>query len=101
MPTRLTTRHARRADEPAVDRRGRGPAPTPGAAFNNADPTSLTGREREVLRLVAQGLRTGEVAAELGLSPRTVDVHLRAIYRKLGVRSRMAATRVAIEQHLV
>ena len=54
-----------------------------------------------MLRWVAHGLRTGEVAAELGLSPLTVNVHLRAIYRKLGVRSRTAATRVAIEQHLV
>ena len=54
-----------------------------------------------MLRLVAQGLRTGEVAAELGLSPLTVTVHLRAIYRKLGVRSRTAATRLAIDQHLV
>ena len=72
-----------------------------GPAANEAAAATLTGREREVLRLVAQGLRTGEVAAALGLSPRTVDVHLRAIYRKLGVRSRTAATRVAIEQHLV
>ena len=70
-------------------------------AFNNADRAPFTTREREVLRLVAQGLRTSEVAAALGLSPRTVDVHLRAIYRKLGVRSRTAATRVAIAQHLV
>ena len=62
---------------------------------------SLTHREVDVLQLVAQGLRTSEVAAELGLSPLTVTVHLRAIYRKLGVRSRTAATRVAIEQHLV
>ena len=76
-------------------------APTTGADSSNTDPTSLTGREREVLRRVAQGLRTGEVAAELGLSPLTVTVHLRAIYRKLGVRSRTAATRLAIEQHLV
>ena len=58
-------------------------------------------REREVLRLVAQGLTTAEVAAQLGLSPLTVTVHLRAIYRKLHVSSRTAAARVAHDLQLV
>src|SRR3954452_22517132 len=40
--------------------------------------------EREVLQLVAQGLRTREVAAALELSPLTINVHLRAIYRRAG-----------------
>ena len=61
---------------------------------------SLTFRQWEVLRLVAQGWRTAEVADALGLSPLTVNVHLRGIYRKLGVRSRTAATRVALQHHL-
>ena len=76
-------------------------ATTTGAASRDAGLVSLTGREREVLRLVAQGQRTVEVAAALRLSPLTVNVHLRAIYRKLGVRTRTAATRVANEHHLV
>ncbi len=61
----------------------------------------MTSREREVLRLLAQGLSTAEVAALLYLSPMTVNVHLRAIYRKLQVTSRTAATRIALDRHLV
>ncbi|HWK26130.1 MAG TPA: LuxR family transcriptional regulator [Solirubrobacter sp.] len=48
----------------------------------------LTARERAVCDLVASGLTNREVAAKLYLSPRTVEHHLRHVYRKLGVRSR-------------
>lgn len=48
----------------------------------------LTAREREVCALVSRGSTNAEVAATLFLSPRTVEHHLRHIYRKLGVRSR-------------
>jgi DNA-binding CsgD family transcriptional regulator len=48
----------------------------------------LTARERDVCALVAAGRTNREVAAELFLSPRTVEHHLRLAYRKLGVRSR-------------
>jgi len=41
------------------------------------------------------------VAEQLVISPRTVNWHLTSIYSKLGVSSRAAATRFAIEQHLV
>jgi DNA-binding NarL/FixJ family response regulator len=54
----------------------------------------------EVLRLVARGLTNAQVAERLSLSPRTVDRHLNAVYTKLGVSSRSAATRFAIEQGL-
>ena len=57
----------------------------------------LTPREREVLRLVAQGLSDAEVAQELVISPRTVNAHLTSIYSKLRVNSRTAATRLAVE----
>ncbi|AEW98433.1 helix-turn-helix transcriptional regulator [Streptantibioticus cattleyicolor] len=50
----------------------------------------LTEREREVAELAASGVRTREIAERLTLSPRTIDVHLTRIYRKLGVRSRVA-----------
>ena len=53
-----------------------------------------------MLRLVAQGLTNAQVAARLFLSPRTVDRHLSAVYTKLGVASRAAATRFAIEHGL-
>ena len=61
----------------------------------------LTARELEVLRLVATGLSDQEVAEQLHLSPRTVNAHLRSIYARLGVRSRSAMTRIAVERGLV
>jgi DNA-binding CsgD family transcriptional regulator/tetratricopeptide (TPR) repeat protein len=64
-------------------------------------PFGLTAREMEVLRLVAAGLTTARIAEQLYLSTNTVNTHLRAIYGKLGVASRSAATRLAFEHHLV
>jgi DNA-binding NarL/FixJ family response regulator len=61
----------------------------------------LTRRELEVLRLVAEGLTNAEVADRLVISVRTVDAHLVSVYGKLGISSRSAATRYAIEQGLV
>lgn len=61
----------------------------------------LTARELEVLHLLAQELKKPEIAAQLVISPRTVDAHLRAIYGKLGVRSRDAAVRVAMKEGLL
>jgi DNA-binding CsgD family transcriptional regulator len=66
-----------------------------------SSPAGLTAREVEVLRLVAQGLSDAQVAAQLIVSPRTVNWHLTSIYGKLQVSSRAAATRYAIEHHLV
>ena len=53
-----------------------------------------------MLRLVAQGLTDAEVGARLSISPRTVGQHLRSVYNKLGVSSRAAATRLAVEHGL-
>lgn len=64
-------------------------------------PAGLTTREVEVLREVASGLTDIQVAEKLIISPRTVSTHLRSIYNKLGVTSRSAATRFAVEHHLV
>jgi DNA-binding NarL/FixJ family response regulator len=50
---------------------------------------------------VAQGLSDVQVAEQLVISPRTVNSHLTAIYGKIQVSSRSAATRYAIEQHLI
>jgi DNA-binding NarL/FixJ family response regulator len=63
-------------------------------------PDGLTAREVEVLRLVAQGMTNEQVAEQLVISPRTVNTHLTAIFSKIGVSSRGAATRYAIEHHL-
>ena len=64
-------------------------------------PGGLTAREVEVLRLMAQGLTDAQIAEQLMLSPRTVSWHLSTIYNKIQVSSRSAATRYAIEQHMV
>jgi DNA-binding NarL/FixJ family response regulator len=55
----------------------------------------------EVLRLVAQGLTNEQVAEQLVISPRTVNTHLTSIYGKIGVTTRSAATRYAVEHRLV
>ena len=65
------------------------------------DPGSLSPREVEVLRLVADGLTDGQVAERLHISPRTVGQHLHSVYKKLGVPSRAAAARQAVEQDLL
>jgi predicted ATPase/DNA-binding CsgD family transcriptional regulator/transcriptional regulator with XRE-family HTH domain len=67
---------------------------------NPTDGSDLTVREVEVLRLVAEGLTNSQIAEQLIVSPRTVHAHLRAIYGKLEVGNRSAATRFAIEHGL-
>ena len=67
-------------------------------AVRNCD--GLTEREIEVLRAVAQGMTDAQVAEQLVISPRTVHSHLNSIYSKLGISSRSAATRYAIEHDL-
>jgi DNA-binding CsgD family transcriptional regulator len=62
--------------------------------------TPLTGRETDVIALVAQGFTSQQAGARLGLSRRTVEAHLAAIYRKFGVNDRGAATRYAVEHGL-
>ena len=61
----------------------------------------LTEREHDVLRLVATGMTNAEVADQLFLSPRTIHAHLHRIFGKIGVSSRSAATRFAVEHGLV
>jgi DNA-binding NarL/FixJ family response regulator len=64
-------------------------------------PDHLTSREVHVLKLVTAGLTNREIAEQLGLSSRTVDAHLRSVFGKIGVGSRSAATRYAVEHGLV
>jgi len=69
-------------------------------AAKPAYPGDLSAREVEVLRLVTEGLTDSQIAERLFLSRRTIGAHLGSIYTKLGVASRAAATRFAIEHHL-
>jgi DNA-binding CsgD family transcriptional regulator len=71
--------------------RGGKPRPTHG----------LTGRELEVLRLVAAGRTNKAIAAELGLSVKTIDRHVSNLLTKLDVPSRSAATAFAYEHGLI
>ncbi|MBI2684439.1 MAG: helix-turn-helix transcriptional regulator [Actinobacteria bacterium] len=57
----------------------------------------LTGQEFQVARLAATGQSNREIAAALFISPKTVEMHLTRVYRKLGLRSRAALARHAAE----
>jgi DNA-binding CsgD family transcriptional regulator/tetratricopeptide (TPR) repeat protein len=78
---------ARRLRERGVRGLPRGPRAT-----TRENPAGLTAREVEVLELVAEGLRNADIAERLFLSEKTVGHHVSAILRKLGVRSRGAAS---------
>jgi DNA-binding NarL/FixJ family response regulator len=71
------------------------------ALLSPSYPAGLTAREVEILRLLAQGLTYAQIADHLVITRRTVNAHLTTIYDKLGVHSRAAATRFAVEHHLV
>lgn len=62
---------------------------------------ALTGREHDVLRLMATGATNAEIAAELFVSETTVKSHVGAIFAKLGVRDRAAAIVFAYEHGIV
>jgi len=61
----------------------------------------LTGREREVLAVAAEGLTARQIATRLGVRERTVTTHLGRIYGKLGVGNRLSAIRMAARSGMV
>jgi len=71
---------------------------------NESDQTSadaLTPREREIVKLVAEGHTTDEIASTLVISKRTVEHHRSHILEKLGMRDRVELVRYAIRRGLV
>ena len=124
-PPRARARRARRARQPtssarnaprssrggrgARPRRGRGLRASadrrrpsrPGARARQPRPGGLSRRELEVLRLVADGRTSGEIATELFISTRTAEHHIQNIYTKIGVSNRAAGTRWAVQHRVV
>ena len=66
-----------------------------------AAPDPLTDREREVLRMIAEGKTTRDIAAELRLSPKTVESHRNRLMQKLEIHGTAGLTRYAIRRHLI
>jgi PAS domain S-box-containing protein len=72
------------------------PTSAPGSGGRRHRTGKLTRRERESLRLVAQGMTTTVAAGQLGISPETVRTHVRNAMNKLGARTRAQAIAVAL-----
>lgn len=69
--------------------------------FDQSSIVTLTGREAEVLQLLAQGLANKQIALELSISEHTVKFHISSIYAKLGVTSRTEAVREGIQRGMI
>jgi DNA-binding NarL/FixJ family response regulator len=82
----------------SVGRRYLGPSTLDGQKLPPArrSPNSLSDREREVMRLIAEGYRTREMAKQLSLSHKTIEKHRSNLMRKLGLRSATAVAAYAI-----
>ena len=71
------------------------------ALVENSSAPKLSERQREVLRLVADGLTTKAISAQLGIGPDGVNAHLRAVFAKLGTSSRTEAVARALKMNLL
>ena len=92
-------RFGRREVDAVLDAAGQSVRPTTVARASH--PAGLTDREVEVLRLIARGRANKQVAATLGISPKTVGHHVEHIYVKAGVTTRSGATLFAMEHGLL
>lgn len=63
-------------------------------------PAELTGREIEVLAMVARGLKSKQIAQRLYITPKTVGHHIGHIYMKIGATNRVTASLYALEHGL-
>lgn len=75
--------------------------PVKQAKISDADYGSLTAREQEVMRLLAEGLPPKEIASKLFISPKTVENHRANIMKKLGLRGTMELVRYAARIGLI
>jgi HD-GYP domain-containing protein (c-di-GMP phosphodiesterase class II) len=73
----------------------------PVARARPARPAGLSGREIEVLGLLASGMTNKQIAHALTVAPATIDHHVRHIYNKIGCSTRIAATMFAMEHRLI
>ena len=64
-------------------------------------PSGLTAREVDVLRLLARGMTTSEIAEALVISPKTADHHIEHIYAKTGVNNRARSSLYAVQHGLM
>jgi DNA-binding NarL/FixJ family response regulator len=83
------------------DPAARASRPLRGAGVVETDAEGLTPRERELLRLLGEGMGNREIAGALGVSDHTVKFHLHSIYTKLGVRTRTEAVSVAVRRGML
>jgi DNA-binding NarL/FixJ family response regulator len=83
-----------------VPRPGEPLAAEPARPVSDADPATLTGRERQVLGMVARGLSNAEIAAALTLSEHTVKTHVQNLLGKLRLPNRLHAVIYAFETGL-
>lgn len=75
----------------------RNPATNPSEFFGSR----LTGRQREVLQLIAEGKSAKEISSTLGISPKTVEFHKKSLMDSLGVRTTAELTRYALAHGIV
>jgi DNA-binding NarL/FixJ family response regulator len=76
------------------------PRPAGAAKRSGAEMLELTPRERDIVTLVAEGLRNEEVGRRLGITEKTVRNHLTAVFQKLGVSGRLELVVFAFEHGL-
>ncbi len=77
----------------AYAQRGRGERKRPSTGWGSLTPTEL-----DVVRLVAEGIPNKDIATRLFVSPRTVQTHLRHVYNKVGLTSRVQLAQEATRQ---